>query len=83
MFNEGNPTTTQKFVLVKTMIKNISKGLVINYGEGGSNSAGRTTEVLPLQKKVLVMRKGGGGAKSFGVILTQELEVLAILKGGR
>ena len=72
LFNEGNPTTTQKFVLVKTMIKNISEGLVIYYGEVGSNSGGRTTEVLPLQKKgegagkVLVMRKGGGGQKVLG-----------------
>ena len=34
-------------------------------------------------EKVLVMLKGGGGAqKSFEVVLTWELEVLAILMGG-
>ena len=32
--------------------------------------------------KVLAMIKGGGGANSFEVVLTRELEVLAILKGG-
>ena len=34
-------------------------------------------------KKVLAMLKGGGGGtKVVGVVLTQELEVLAILKVG-
>ena len=27
------------------------------------------------------IKRGGGGTKHFGVVLTQELEVLAILKG--
>ena len=59
----------------------VSEGQVIDYREGG-----RVSEVLPLQQKM-----GGGGrgrkglshaeATSFEVILTQELEVLAILKG--
>ena len=32
--------------------------------------------------KSSAMLQGGGGTKCFGVVLTQELEVLAILKGG-
>ena len=34
------------------------------------------------RKQVLAMLKGGGGTKSFEVFLTQELEVLAIVRGG-
>ena len=46
---------------------------------------GGACEVLPLQKgggaeKVLAMLKGG--TKSFEVVLTRELEVLAIVMGG-
>ena len=47
---------------------------------------GGVTPVFPLQKgegaadKVLAMQKGGGGPQQLD--LTQELEVLAILKGG-
>ena len=58
------------------------KGPVIKYGEGG-----RGSEVLPLQKKgggvgkVLAVLRGGD-TTSFEVVLTQDLEVLAILKGG-
>ena len=49
---------------------------------GGGGGAGRqngrgASEVLPLQKEgaqqVLAMLKGGGGTKSFEVLLTQEL----------
>ena len=55
-------------------------------GKGGTNREG-ACKVLPLRKggteKVLAMLKGGGGGiKRFGVVLTRELEVLAILKGG-
>ena len=47
-----------------------SKGLVTNNGEGGGGATKR-------------MGGGGGGTKGFEVVLTQELEVLAILKGRR
>ena len=67
-----------------------NKGLVINtwrWGGGGLQNGGRgVSEVLALRKgggeKVLVLLKGGGGTKSFKVVLTRELEVLAILKWG-
>ena len=34
-------------------------------------------------ENVLSMLKGGGGTKRFGVVFMQQLEVLAILEGGR
>ena len=48
---------------------------------------GEASQVLPLQKswgrKHLNQAEGGGGEhKTFGVVLTQVLEVLAMLKGG-
>ena len=55
-------------------------GLAIDYGEwGGGGSAtkregGRAGEVLHLQK-------WGRGGKSFGIVLTQVLEVSTILEG--
>ena len=66
----------------------LSKGLVTNYGGGGGglqNGRG-ACEVLPLRKRggaeqVLAMLKGGG-TTSFEVVLTRELEVLAIVMGG-
>ena len=64
----------------------MDKGLVTKYGEGGGGGA---SEVLPLPKggaeKVLAMLKGGGGGgtTSFEVVLTWELEVLAIVMGVR
>ena len=54
-------------------------------GRGGYKTGrGVASEVLPLQKggaeKVLAMLKGG--TTSFEVVLTWELEVLAIVMGG-
>ena len=59
--------------------------MVTNYWEGGGVQNGRGVgKVLPLQKggggrKAMLK---GGGTTYFEVILTQELEVLAILIGG-
>ena len=49
---------------------------------------GGASEVLPLQKGggmdiFLSHAEGGGGTNSFGVVLTWEFVVLAILKGAR
>ena len=51
------------------------KGVVTNYRErgGGGGGGGGASEVLPLQK---------GGQKKFEVVLTRDIEVLAILRGG-
>ena len=60
-------------------------GLVTNYGEGGATKweGGGQVKFHPYEKwgvqKVLAMLKGG--TKSFKVVLTRELEVLAILMG--
>ena len=47
---------------------------------------GGSCQLSPLQKgraeRFLVMLKGGGVTKSFRVVLTQDLEFLAILKEG-
>ena len=43
---------------------------------------GGAREVLPLRKGGGGMLKGGGSTQTFGVVFTQKLEVLAILKGG-
>ena len=55
-------------------------------GRGGYKIEGGASEDLPLQKvgaeKVLAVLKGRGGTNSFVVVLTWELEVLAILMGG-
>ena len=55
-------------------------GLVTNYGEGGA------TKWQVKQKRgggnVLAVLKGGWGTTSFEVVLTWELEVLAIVMGG-
>ena len=56
-------------------------------GRGATKPQGGTSEVLPLQKrgerkKVLAVLKGGGGTTSFEVVLTWELEVLAIVMWG-
>ena len=63
-------------------------GLVTNYWEGGlqhGKGGGGASEVLPLQKRewknVLAMLKWGD-KKSFEVVLTWRLEVLAIVMGG-
>ena len=64
-------------------------GLVTNYGEGGGGATkweGGAREVLPLQNrgertKVLAILKWGD-TTSFEVVLTWELEVLAIVMGG-
>ena len=61
----------------------------LNTGKGGATKRewGAAHEVLPLQKggggaeKVLAMLKWGH--KRFYIVITQELEVLAIRKGGR
>ena len=56
-------------------------------GEGATKRWG-ASEVLPVRKglggggNLLAMLKGEGGTTSFGVVLTQELEIWAILKGG-
>ena len=55
-------------------------------GRGGYNT-GKQSKVLPLQKgggaeKAFAMLKGGGATTSFEVVLTRELEVLAIVMGG-
>ena len=63
-----------------------SKGLAINYGKGGYKTGGGCEG----QVKFYPYRKEGGGGemlkgwgtKSFEVVLTQELEVLAIVMGG-
>ena len=57
------------------------RGLVTNYGEGGGYK--NYVKFYPYEKGrggggVLAMLKGG--TKSFGVVFTQKLEVLAILK---
>ena len=59
-------------------------------GRGGATKreGGGASEVLPLLKggaeKVLAMLEWGrGSTKSFEVVLTRELEVLAIVMGGR
>ena len=52
-------------------------------GRGATKRGGGAYEVLPLQKgggEVLAMLKGG--TKSYEVVFTQELEVLAIGIGG-
>ena len=57
-------------------------------GKGGlQNGRGGASEVLPLQKrgeaeKRFSRAEGGGGTTSFEVVLTWELEVLAIVMGG-
>ena len=52
--------------------------------EGATKWEGGASEVLLLQRGdveiVLTMLKGGGGGKGFGVVLSQEREVLAIPK---
>ena len=68
-------------------------GLVTNNreGEGGGATNGRrggVSEILPLQKKggagffFSCAEWGGGGTNSFEVVLTWELEILAIVIGG-
>ena len=55
---------------------------------GGSKYRAGASEVLPLQKggggaeNVLAVLKGGGGTKRFQVVLTRELEDLAIVMAG-
>ena len=49
-------------------------------GGGGQLKSFTTTKVRGRGEKVLAMLQGG--TTSFGVVLTQELEVLAILMGG-
>ena len=64
-------------------------GLVTNYGEGGlQNGKGGQVKFYPYKrggggslKKVLAMLNGGD-TKRFEVVLTWELEVLAIVMGG-
>ena len=61
-------------------------GLVTNYWEGGlQHGKGGASEVLPLQKRerknVLAMLKWGDNI-FLEVVLTWELEVLAIVMGG-
>ena len=65
-------------------------GLVTNNGKGGglqTAGGGRISEVLSLQKKggadfFFSRAEGGGGTKSCEVVLTWELEILAIVIGG-
>ena len=59
-------------------------GLVTDNGKGGLQTAGGggVSEVLPLQKKGGAVLKGGGGTTSCEVVLTWELEILAIVIGG-
>ena len=63
---------------------NSAKGLVTNYGEGpAKQEGGGASEVYPYRKwghkKLLPCLRGG--TKSFELVLTQELEVLAIVMG--
>ena len=60
-----------------------TKGLVINYGEGGYKTGGGTKKG-GAGKGLSHAEEGGGGGggTSFEVVLTWELEVLAILNGG-
>ena len=63
-------------------------GLVTNYGEGGATKwQGAQEKFCPYKrggerKKGLAVLKGGGGTTSFEVVLTWELEVLAIVMVG-
>ena len=69
-------------------------GLVTNYEEGGGglqNGRVGASTVIPLQKRGGAEKSfsraeeeggRGGGTKSFEVVLTWELEVLAIVMGG-
>ena len=66
-------------------------GLVTNYGEGGYKMAGGGGEgqanFYPYKKggggkSFSCAEVGGGGTKSFEVILIWDLEVLAIVMGG-
>ena len=54
----------------------IGKGPCINYGGGGATKREGGGSDLAM------LRGGGEGTTCFEVVLTQELEVLAILKGG-
>ena len=62
-----------------------TKGLVINYRDGGlQNEGGGASEILLLERgaeKVLDRKRFSHAKISFEVILTQELKVLAILMG--
>ena len=53
-------------------------------GMEGYNMVGGQSRFIPTQnggKTVFSHAEGGGGTKSFGVVLRQILEVLAVLKG--
>ena len=58
------------------------KGLVTNYRELGGGGASEVVTPTKIGRgvKVLAMLMGGGGTSSFEVVLTPELEVLAIVK---
>ena len=56
----------------------VTKGLVINYGEGGlQNGRGRASEVWAMLK--VGWGGGGGGTKSVEVVLTRELDLFVCL----
>ena len=75
-------------ILSETKTKGPLRSLIT--GRGSYKTVGGEVKFYPYkkegQKKVLTMLKGGGGGglgtKSFGVVLTQVLEVLAMLYGG-
>ena len=88
-------STKQEAAYIHTQSAKVSTcytlwGLVTNNGEGGLQTAGGggVSEVLPLQKKggadfLFSRAEGGGGTKSCEVVLTWELEILAIvIRGG-
>ena len=58
----------------------------MNYRDGGYKTVGRELSFTPTEmggrdKGLAMFEVGGSGIKSFGVVLTQLLEVSAILKG--
>ena len=77
-------------MLCTNFVCRTSKGLVINYWEGGRGykTGGGASKALPLQKGGWGRKSfshpegrwGGGRTKCFGVVLTQVLEVLTILQ---
>ena len=78
----------QLFILFLPSITHSAKGPVINYVFGGRGAS----EILPLQKRVggggagqvgKVLATLKGGTKSFRVVLTQTLQVLAIRGRGQ
>ena len=66
---------------------NVSKGPVINSGEGDTKREGSQVKFYPYKKgrgrggKGLSHAEGREGTESLTVVLTQEYEVLAILNG--